>query len=923
MNQNDLIFFESAYYFCVRNGNKEKSKNEIIEDALKVFSAQVSDEEELREYLYKEVSFSSSDAASMLCADERRGKDKEWWNKFKEEIHGSGKYWNRYKAYLSGTKKWSQKTIEKSINEPTDFVMNCLANPNSGVPERSYGEVFGYVQSGKTANYIGLINKAVDAGYKIIIVLAGMHNNLRSQTQMRIDEEVLGFETSIDYLKKKKDQGPAIGVGTMGLQMDKSLEPLTSRDEKGDFTKSRANVSRRYDSPKVFIIKKNTKVLQYVYENLANSPDADINSEGAKVFSCNYSLLLIDDEADQASLNNKYKTDKSGNISDESDVSKTNELIRRILGLFLCYSYVGYTATPYANVFIPPNIDDSELGNDLFPKDFIVCLPKPNGYVGAMEFFGEDDESEIMPLRRRITTDLEDFIDVKTKQIIAPIPDELKTAILNFIIITAARNVRGQTLEPNSMLIHINRFVDVQGVLKSAVSNYYDEVKSYINGGDAEIFDIMHDIWEKDFIPTTKTMQRDFSSYMEGVECSDWCDIETEIKRLVGNHQIKVMEINGRSDDVLCYKEYKDEKRQLNVIAIGGDKLSRGLTLEGLTVSFFMRSSMMYDTLMQMGRWFGFRPKYTDLCRLFVPDELFRWFMVVSFATENLRNQIQYMNEYNRTPMDFGLRIASHPEMLISSRAKIKTGRECVLTFSNNLSMTRSIDKNTDTYDHNFDAVEGFINKLGKESSDHWTKLGRTSNTKHIFWDDVDGNLVADFFETYRTSKKANKINSKFMADYVRDQIKYGGLVKWTVCLKNTGDTDPPLEIGNYKIGQGLNRNDTKPVPDSAVCSIKNLKSKDEEYVDFTAKQIEDMRKMKSDKAKDESVRKELRTRERGLLILCPLDSNKITELQVNGNHTHKTPFGFIAVFPDNEGKGENLRFRINPIAIENGDEDE
>lgn len=922
MNQTDLRYFEAAFAVCMGNIEKGTDRSEAIENAVKTMSTLVSDEEELREYLYKEVSFSSSDAASMLCSDERKGKDKEWWNKFKEENGFSGKYWNRYKAYLSGTKKWSQKTIEKSINEPTDFVMNCLANPNSGVPESSYGEVFGYVQSGKTANYIGLINKAVDAGYKIIIVLAGMHNNLRSQTQMRIDEEVLGFETSIDYLKKKKDQGPAIGVGTMGLQMDKSLEPLTSRDEKGDFTKSRANVSRVYDQPKIFIVKKNTKVLQYVYENLANSPNADTNPDGTKTFSFKYSLLLIDDEADQASLNNKYKTDKTGNISDESDVSKTNELIRRILGLFLCYSYVGYTATPYANVFIPPNINDSKLGNDLFPKDFIVCLPKPTGYVGAMEFFGEDDESEIMPLRREITTDLEDFIDVKTKQIIAPIPDELKTAILNFIIITAARNVRGQVLEPNSMLIHINRFVDVQGVLKSAVSNYYDEVASYINGGDTEIFDIMHDIWEKDFVKTTKKMQRDFSSYMEGTECSDWCDIEIEIKRLVGNHQIKVMEINGRSDDVLCYKEYKDEKRQLNVIAIGGDKLSRGLTLEGLTVSFFMRSSMMYDTLMQMGRWFGFRPKYTDLCRLFVPDELFRWFMVVSFATENLRNQIQYMNEYNRTPMDFGLRIASHPEMLISSRAKIKTGRECTLTFSNSVSQTRSIDISAETYDSNFEAVEKFINKLGKESLDHWKKLGRKSNTDHIFWDDVDGTLVADFFSDYKTSKKANKVNSLYMADYVRDQIKYGGLVKWTVCLKNTGRTNPALAIGNYSIGQGLKRSKGQYAVDSSVCSIKALKSKDEEYADFTADQIEEKNKMKANDAKDESIREKLRTRDRGLLILCPLDAEEIKGLQVPGRE-YKTPFGFIAVFPDNEGKGENRRYRINPIAIENGDEDE
>ncbi|MGN0606607.1 MAG: Z1 domain-containing protein [Oscillospiraceae bacterium] len=832
-----------------------------------------------------------------------------------------GTYWNRYKAYLSGTKKWSQKTIEKSINEPTDFVMNCISNPNSGVPEKSYGAVFGYVQSGKTANYIGLINKAVDAGYKIIIVLAGMHNNLRSQTQMRIDEEVLGFETSIEYLRQKAGLVPSvIGVGTLNFKMDKSIEALTSRDEKGDFTKSRAGVSRQYDQPKIFIVKKQSKVLQYVYDNLSKNHAAIQNPDGTSLFPCEYSLLVIDDEADQASVNTKYKTDRSGEISDDSEVSKINGQIRRILNLFSCCSYVGYTATPYANIFIPPQASDSELGNDLFPKDFIVCLPKPVGYVGAMEFFGEDENSETMPLRRRITTELDNFIDSKTKQIISPLPNELKKAILCFIIITAARNVRGQVLEPNSMLIHVNRLNDVQSALKSMVEDYFGEVQSYINGGDTEIFDIMHDLWDIDFVPTTKIMQQDFSVYMEGVDCSNWTDIETEIKRLIGNHQIRVFEINGKSDDVLCYKEFKDEGRQLNVIAIGGDKLSRGLTLEGLTVSFFMRSSMMYDTLMQMGRWFGFRPKYTDLCRLFVSDELFRWFMVVSFATENLRSQIHYMNEYNRTPNDFGLRIASHPEMLISSRNKIKTGQERTLTFNNTVSQTRSIDINASTYNRNFEAVESFISKLGKESADHWEKLGIKSGTDHIFWDDVDGSLVADFLSEYRTSEKANKVNSLYMAEYIRDQIKQGGLITWTVCLKNTGRTDPSLTIGNYNIGQGLKRSEGQYACDSSVCSIKSLKSKDEEYVDFSQDQIKEKDKMKANGESDDRIREQLRSRDRGLLILCPLDAEEIAGLKIEGQ-TYNTPFGFIAVFPDNEGKGNDVTYRFNPIAIENGDE--
>lgn len=919
MNKNDLRNYEAAFTLCLGKIENGTNRIEAIDEIVIMMSALVSDVDDLREYLYREISFSSNDIASMLSADDR--KDREWWNKLRQSAEFKGTYWNRYKAYLSGTKKWSQKTIEKSINEPTDFIMNCISNPNSGVIEKSYGAVFGYVQSGKTANYIGLINKAIDAGYKIIIVLAGMHNNLRSQTQMRIDEEVLGFETSIDYLRQKAGIVPSvIGVGNLNFKMDKSIEALTSRDENGDFTKGRASVSRQYDQPKIFIVKKQKNVLQYIYDNLSKNHAATHNPDGTSLFPCEYSLLVIDDEADQASVNTKYRTDRNGEISDESEVSKINELIRKILSLFSCRSYVGYTATPYANVFIPPQISDDELKDDLFPKDFIVCLPKPVGYVGALEFFGEDENSETMPLRRRITTELENFIDTKTKQIISSLPDELKNAILCFIIITAARNVRGQILDPNSMLIHINRLNDVQSALKSMVEDYLDEVQSYINGGDTEIFDIMHDIWENDFVPTTKKMQQEFSAYMEGIECSNWCDIELEIRRIIGNHQIKIFEINGKSDDVLCYKEFKDEGRQLNVIAIGGDKLSRGLTLEGLTVSFFMRSSMMYDTLMQMGRWFGFRHQYTDLCRLFVSDELFRWFMVVSFATENLRNQIHYMNEYNRTPMDFGLRIASHPDMLISARNKLKTGQECTLTFNNTVSQTRSIDVNAEIYNRNFDAVENFIAKLGIENTDHWTKLGRKSGTDHIFWDDVDGRLVSDFLAEYRTSPKASKVNSLYMADYIRDQIKLGGLITWTVCLKNTGRSSPDITIGNYSIGQGLKRSEGQYVCDSFVCSIKSLKSKDEEYVDFTQEQIKEKDRMKANGDSDDKVRKQLRTRDRGLLILCPLDAEEIAGLKIEGQ-TYNTPFGFIAVFPDNEGQGNSRTYRLNPIAVENGDE--
>ena len=912
-------YYDSAYSFCLEEMKRTNDAQAAIAKTLNIFGQFVDDKNHLREFLYENISFTAEDLISVVCSEEIRKHD--WWNIFNEKNKFSTPLWSRYKFYLSQNKNWSLKKIEKSINEPTDFVMNCISNPNLDSPQKRYGTVFGYVQSGKTANYIGLINKAFDAGYRIIIVLAGMHNNLRSQTQMRIDEEVLGFETSIAYLKGNENAAVKIGVGSIASRVQTIPEPVTSRDESGDYNKSRANLSRSLDNPKIYIVKKQKTVLENIYDNFVKNHAIVTNKlTGKKQFPCEYSLLLIDDEADQASVNTKYKTDKYGNLSDNSDVSKINELIRKILSLFQCKSYVGYTATPYANIFIPPETDHDDLGDDLFPKDFIISLPKPKGYIGALEFFGEDADSEIMPLRRKISTELEDFIDLKNKTIIGEIPKELKKAIMSFVIIIAVRNLRGQQTEPNSMLIHVNRLNNIQSSIRNLVEDYFDEFESYINGGDPEIIEELHDIWDDDFIPTTLKMKTDYSAYMKNIEDTEWCEVLKEIRRIIGSHQIKISEINGKSREALCYKEYRDENRQYNVIAVGGDKLSRGLTLEGLTVSFFMRSSMMYDTLMQMGRWFGFRPQYADLCRLYVSDYLFRCFMDVSYATENLREQIAYMNDCRKTPKDFGLRVSSHPDMLISSANKLKAGREQTYTFSNTVSQTRSIDVNADIYSQNFDAAEHLILQLGKPSDNHWQMLDRQSNSEHYFWDNVSGKSIEEFFREYRTSSKASKVNSLDIAEYIKDQLSLGGLTSWTVCLKNVGDSNG-FNIGNLAVKSGLKRSKSQYVFDekNGICSIKALKSKDEEYFDFTSEMIDKKDILKKNDKKDDYIRKVLRSRTKALLILCPLDIKEIEGLQIKETKC-KTPFGFIVVFPDNNGIGNMKSYRLNSIAAESGD---
>ena len=915
----DETFYIAATEMCMANIKNGKSGEEAIQITLDVFASLVNNIDNLREYLYKNISFEADIRPAILYGEGI--KDREWWSKYKSNIDNKLIYWKRYRHYLQEYKKWSLVTIGRSIETPTDYIMNAIANPRSGLSEKCYGLVFGYVQSGKTANYIGLINKAVDAGYKIIIVLAGMHNNLRSQTQTRIDEEVLGFETSIEYLKKINNADlnslSKIGVGRVDMKVDVHVEPLTSRDEKGDFNRQRASVSRTFDNPKIFIVKKQKSVLENIYNNFRSNHSLSVNSSGNRVFSCEYPLLVIDDEADQASVNTKYKADNNGGVVPDADMSKINEMIRKILSLFECRSYVGYTATPYANIFIPPHEDNHDVGADLFPEDFIICLPKPEGYIGAMEFFGEDENSTIMPLHRTVKTDLDSVIDIKSKSLIGRIP-ELRTAILSFLISTAVRNLRGFTEEPNSMLIHINRLTDIHSELTERVKDDYSNIESYLSGGDSAIIEELADLWYEDYVPTTAKMKTDFSSYMQGVSDVDFCDVLAEIRRIADTHSIKIMEINGKSDDVLCYKKYKDEKRQLNVIAIGGDKLSRGLTLEGLTVSFFLRSSTMYDTLMQMGRWFGFRPKYADLCRLYVSDVLFRNFMVVSYATEDLRDQVNYMVDHDKSPKDFGLRVSSDPELYITSLNKLKTGQECILSFSNTTSQTRSIEVDADSYNINFDAADYLVSSMGLPSLDHRSKLQRKSQTKHIFWDNVSSSLIINFFSSYQTSQHASKVNAKNIADYISQQNKCGNLVDWTVCLKNSG-TNSPINIGGQTVGSGLNRSEGQFVFDGDICSIKALKSKDEEYYDFTADQLEQVKKLKESKASDYEIRKQLRDSKHGLLILCPLDSEEITVLKVPGRD-HKPPIGFIAVFPD-AGVNQTCRsYRLNPIALESGD---
>lgn len=646
LKESELELYIAAFKRC-RELIEEKENHTTVAETVDTIVGQwkyiVGDAEKLRAFLLNEVKVPIEPVT--VIAD-TTVKDKKWFTNLKRDKRHLLEYWSRYSDYLNHKPFWSLDAVA-DIDESTDAVLNFMADPSLAIKQNIHGLAFGYVQSGKTAHYLGVINKAADAGYKIIIVLAGIHNNLRSQTQIRLEEEFLGY----DVRGAVDDSQNAIGVG-IGQSVSCHFQALTSREEKGDFNKIKAGTSM--NPPFVVVTKKNASVLNQLIKYLGNLPITTTDEEGKKSFTAEYPLLIIDDEADQASMNTKDCYNADGTLKEDFNPTTINKHIRSLLSLFECYSYVGYTATPFANIFIPSNVESTKFGKDLFPEDFIVNIPRPKNYIGALEYFGLTDGDDIvkaMPLFREIDKG-KDYLGKGTKKDdpVGAIPVELKKALKTFVISVALRNLRGQFAKPNSMLIHIVRFKGQQNIIKKKVDKYFtEEISNYIKNGDPGIEAELREIWENDYKITTDYMRTEFSQYMEGITDQSWEVVYQEIVRSIKANEFPIYSINGDSSDTLIYENHKGEP--FNVIVIGGDKLARGLTLEGLIVSYFTRSSNTYDTLMQMGRWFGYRPGYLDLCRLYTTKVLHGYFVDISRATEDLVRQIDYMgNVVKQTP---------------------------------------------------------------------------------------------------------------------------------------------------------------------------------------------------------------------------------------------------------------------------------
>lgn len=749
-------------------------------------------------------------------------------------------YWKRYRQLL--VQQGFSGHVLATLDDVTDRILGLLENPQKPDSWDRRGMVVGHVQSGKTANYTGLICKAADAGYRLIVVIAGVHNNLRNQTQIRIDEGFVGRD-SARMLSARDEQ--IIGVG----KFDSSRRPVTFTNSVRDFNKVMATgvgvPLQNLTEPAVFVIKKQSNtlknLLEWLKEHSARGGTATVDAP----------MLLIDDEADNASINTRHG---------KGEVTRINGQIRDLLKMFNRSCYVGYTATPFANIFIDPATDDEMRGADLFPKDFIVSLDPPTNYFGANRVFIEDAERIV-----RHIDDNEERLPLKhaTDFRVTALPPSLVTAVRAFVIAKAIRLARGQEAMHCSMLVNASIKNDVQRQLRNELHIVLKELQASVRVNAAlppadalrdPAIRALHDVWADEY---------------EGTTGCDWPTVQERLHEAAAS--IRTVLINSKSADVLDYAGHA--KTGLSVIAVGGFSLSRGLTLEGLMVSYFLRNSMMYDTLMQMGRWFGYRPGYDDLCRVWMPEEAEGWYAHIAEAIEELREELRIMQAANATPEQFGLKVRSHPDTLIvTARNKMGSGEKLRMSIGlgEKFVETATLKRDPASLEANRLAVRQFAEKLAQ--------MGRPlSNSARVAggWlvQGVAPGLIEDFISAFQNHPGSMLTESGPVRRYIEDR-RNTELASWDVLFTSVktpdaqGLTDISLGIPIYCQRRSAgNRSDCNTL---RVTNKQRVASRGVEKTGLTSMQIEGVEKTYRESEGKENYPDRIyrKVRERPLLIV-------------------------------------------------------
>ena len=752
------------------------------EDLLEIVKTKMTDlqdykdlsQSEIEDIVFKyEVQYGTKTYEPGISLTNRKEDDSWLYKKKRKMSENDHSFQRRYEHYLL-LEHYGDEAKNYIVNE-AEKVLSFCADPEGN--EKKRGLVMGDVQSGKTSNYLALANLACDYGYRIVLILAGMTDSLRIQTQERTDEGVIG---AVSSTIGNSDEIKYIGVGKSAYTNENKYYAIPLTTDKKDFVVgSSANfTSSDLNKPQILVVKKNKAVLESVKKWLKPG-QTNISSRN---------ILIIDDECDNASINTKA----------DDDPSTINALIRDIYNNFDCSSYVGYTATPFANIFINP---DKKIGyDDLFPSDFIHRLVSSGeSYFGIDKVF-KNDLNHI----RFLYTNEKNFVPPKHKsdQVVEGLPDSLKDAICSFLLCNCIRTLRGDKTKHRSMMINITPYNKVQKEIAYFVETYVNGLIDSISQYDK--YDVDRFIKHRELNRIYEVYNNDllFKVNKNGEVLNEKYPFET-IKDYLFNEvsQFKVAIINNKykGDQRFKYKDYKETGAR--VIAIGGFVLSRGLTLEGLMTSYYSRNASAYDTLLQMCRWFGYRPNYEDLCSIYLSQTNIDNFDAVIMAIDNIDTQLEIMNAQGATPKDFGLMIMESPDtletnLLITARNKMKNTTEIIrgLNYSGVDIDTSKLYSDQERNQINRKEVENLCDLLEK-SGNH---LVMANNNTRNMYRNVSHKIVANFIKKLAVPIENKKFDIENISSFIEKGEFYD---KWDIVFA-TGQKD--INIKNYSLNNGL-----------------------------------------------------------------------------------------------------------------------
>ena len=855
--------------------------------AINIVEGQTYDKQELFEILRADFSIGKGEI-TILSEDVEP-----WLNDEKANIHFE--LWNRYKLYMA---KNDPSFPVNDLDDFTDKILDKCVNPKKSGSWDRRGMVVGHVQSGKTSNYVGLINKATDAGYKVIIIIAGTISSLRRQTQERIDSGYIGRNSSA-FIREKENKIVGVGNYTVGTDIYSLTSAYYKSGDEGDFSQAVANrlnipIGK---NPVVFVIKKNKSILENLIDWFSKDVNAKVVDGTPKLF--DVPALIIDDEADAASVNASR---------DINDIKTINRLIRTLLNIFNQNTFVGYTATPYANLFISQEYNEEsttvvknktyKIGEDLFPRDFIINIKAPTNYIGAAKIFGyENVKPELTKESLDIFREINDFdppffrtINRENKDILPEyLPPSLERAIKSFILTCAIRRVRGHENKHNSMLVHVAllvRWIDRVAYLVNEITKEY---KNAIQSEDEVLINELKEIYETDFLPTTQNVLENLDYTDIRIKPHTWEEVKNELKNAV--LKIDVRSVHGtRSTTNLEYHnieeiDYNRHENGLSVIAVGGSRLSRGITLEGLSVSYYIRTTRMYDSLMQMGRWFGYRPGYVDLCRLYTTNQIFEWFNHITMATEEMRNDFDEMTATHQRPKDFRLKVRNHHGLLtITSLNKLYFAEDIEISFSGENPQTYCLLKTTSAIENNFNALKKLISTIGFPTKENRIETSK-GKIRYLFYPNLNTEPICSFIDQFKIEQPS--INNATLSDYIKTQAKGNKIKEWSICI--VSNTDEKVFINRYE-----NNPDETRVPKDDVmtydlvfnretitlgCSVRNQPKNGRfgEHYTIAKNQIDDLKDRQIDLAiknntTNSKIKEQRAIEKKGLLLIYALD---------------------------------------------------